>query len=162
LIELLTVMMIVGLLIAFMVPRMVSRITTQARVAATRQRMDELKKALVGDPNLVVDGEMVSVGYRGDVGAWPPSAPGDNLGLIYLWRQPPGVPSYNPYTRHGWNGPYVRADSTLEFEDDAWENPYRFIRDSNNNPIGLESAGPDGILDPPPPEATADNLRVLW
>lgn len=161
-VELLVVLMIIGILIGFTVPRLVNRTVTQARIVAARQRMDEIRKALVGDPSLIVEGELVSVGYRGDVGAWPPSAPGDTLGLIYLAIKPPGVEDYNPYTRHGWNGPYIRADSAQQFTRDPWGNSYRFIRDDRGEPIGLESAGPDGQFSPPPPEAERDNIKVMW
>jgi prepilin-type N-terminal cleavage/methylation domain-containing protein len=162
LVELLVALSIIGLLIGFMVPRLVSRTVSQARIAATRQQMEELSKALVGDPRQVVEGELVSVGYRGDVGAWPPPAPGDTLGLTWLWLRPPGVPIYDFYTKRGWNGPYIRADSSKRFLDDSWGNPYRFIRDENRLPIGLESAGPDGLFVPPPANAAEDNIQVRW
>jgi len=162
LIEMLAVIMIIGLLIGFMAPRLVNRVVTRARITATRQQMDELRKALVGDPNIVVEGEMISGGYLGDVGSWPPPAPGDTLGLAWLWKQPPGIPVWSPYTRRGWHGPYIRADSAQRFTDDPWENPYRFIRDASGTPIGLESAGPDGNFAPPPPNAADDNIQVRW
>ncbi len=162
LVELLIVIAIVGLLIGFMAPRLVSRTLNLARATAARQQMDEIRKALVGDPNLISDGELVSPGYKGDVGSWPPPAPGDTIGLTWLWRQPPNVPTYNPYTKHGWNGPYIRADSSLRFLDDPWTNPYRFIRDSNNNPIGIESMGADGFFGPPLPGQPVDDIRVMF
>ena len=162
LIELMVVIMIIGLLIAFTAPRLVGRVVNQARMAATRQQMEEIKKALVGDPSLIVDGEMAAPGYRGDVGDWPPSAPNDSLGLTYLMTPPPGVPSYNPYTHHGWNGPYIRADSPDRILFDSWGTSYRFVRDSTGTPIGLESAGPDGRFDSPPDNAGADNVQVRW
>jgi len=162
LIELLVAISIIGLLIGFMVPRLVNRTVNLARVAATRQQMEELARAMVGDPRQVTDGEMVSLGYRGDVGGWPPPAPGDSVGLTWLWMKPPSVPAYNFYTHHGWNGPYIKADSSKRFLDDSWENPYRFIRDSDGTPLGLESAGPDGNFAPPPPEAGDDNIKVMF
>jgi general secretion pathway protein G len=160
LIELMIVIAIIGILAAFMAPRLVSRTVNLARITATRQQMDEIRKALVGDPNLVNEGELVSPGYKGDVGTWPPPAAGDTIGLTWLWRQPPGVPAYNPYTKHGWNGPYIRADSSLRFTEDAWQNPFRFLRDALGNPIGIASLGPDGILGPAMPGGTADDIQV--
>lgn len=162
LIELMVAIAIVGLLIGFMAPRLVGRVVNQARVTATRQQMDEIRKALVGDPNLISDGELVSPGYVGDVGSWPPPATSDTVGLTWLWRQPPGVPSFNPYTKHGWNGPYIRADSSLRFLDDAWANPFRFVRDPNGKPIGLESMGQDGVFGPPVPGGTVDDIRIMF
>jgi general secretion pathway protein G len=162
LIELMIAIAIVGLLIGFMAPRLVGRVVNQARVTATRQQMEEIRKALVGDPNLINDGELVSPGYLGDVGTWPPPAPGDTIGLTWLWRQPAGVPAYNPYTKHGWNGPYIRADSMLRYLDDAWENPFRYIRDGTGKPIGLESMGPDGVFGPPVPGGVVDDIRIFF
>jgi len=162
LVELMVVISIIGILIAFMVPRMVGRLTTQARIVSTRQEMEELKKALVGDPSVVVEGELVSVGYYGDVGSWPPPAAGDTLGLTWLTRKPAGVPDWNPYIRHGWNGPYVRDTTSMGFLDDAWSNPYRFVRNEGLVPVGLESAGPDGLFSGPPAEAEKDNITVMW
>jgi general secretion pathway protein G len=162
LIELLIVIAIIGVLIAFMVPRLVGRTVNLARITATKQQMDEIRKALVGDLSLISDGEMVSPGYKGDVGSWPPPAPGDTTGLTWLWRQPPNVPTYNPYTKHGWNGPYIRADSSLRFLDDAWGNAYLFVRDANNNPIGIKSIGPDGILGPPISGGAVDDITVMF
>jgi prepilin-type N-terminal cleavage/methylation domain-containing protein len=162
LIELMIAITIIGLLIGFMAPRLVGRVVNQARVTATRQQMDEIRKALVGDPNLIVDGELVAPGYHGDVGSWPPPAPGDTIGLSWLYRQPPGVPAYNPYTKHGWNGPYIRADSQLRYLDDSWQNAFRLIRDATGKPIGLESMGPDGVFGPPIPGGAVDDIRVLF
>jgi hypothetical protein len=156
------VILIIGLLIGFMIPRMVSRAVTQARVAACRQQLSEIKKALVGDPSIVVEGEQIDIGYVGDVGSYPPPAPGDTVGLAWLWKQPPGVPAWNPYTRRGWHGPYIRTDSAQRFTDDPWENPYRYIRGPSGTPEGLESAGPDGMFAPPPPNAAADNIQIRW
>jgi general secretion pathway protein G len=167
LIELMVVILIIGLLVAFMAPRLVSRMLTQARVAACRQQMSEIKIALVGDPTLVVEGEMISLGYHGDVGSWPPSWPGDTMGFHYLTFPPPGIPAWDPYTKHGWHGPYLHADtsaSARDIQDDPWENPYQYIRDANGNPIGILSAGPDGdfVSVPGGPDATLDNIRVMF
>lgn len=166
LVELLVVILIIGLLVAFTGPRLVYRLLTQTRVTATRQQMEEIRIALKGDPRLVsADGEMYSGGYVNDVGDWPPPAPGDTLGLKWLAVKPPGVPAWDPYIRRGWNGPYLRIQTDSLAQDytvDAWENPYRFIRDANGVPIGLESAGPDGLFAPPPPDADKDNIKVYW
>lgn len=145
--ELLIVIGVIGLLLAYMGPRLVGRMLERTKIVVTRQKAEELKKALVGEL-LIVDGQPVMSGYRYDVGAWPPPAPGDTIGLTWLWRQPPGVPSYNYYTQHGWNGPYIRGDSSLSFLFDAWQNPFRFVRDANGVPIGIQSAGPDGVFGP--------------
>jgi len=162
LLELLIVISIIGLLLAYTAPRLVGRIVNQARVVACRQQMEEVKKALVGDPSIIINGQLGDPGYVGDVGSYPPAAPNDSLGFTYLMEQPPGVPLWNPYTGHGWNGPYIRADSVKRFATDPWGNSFRFIRDAGGNPTGLESAGPDGVFDPPPPTASDDNIQVMW
>jgi general secretion pathway protein G len=162
LIELMIVIAIIGILVAYMMPHLVSRSVNLARITATKEQMDEIRKALVGDPSLISDGELAAPGYKGDVGTWPPSAPGDTIGLTWLWRQPPGVPTYNPYTHHGWDGPYIRADSSLRFLDDAWGNSFSFVRDSANNPIGLRSLGPDGFPGTPPSGGSSDDIIVMF
>ena len=149
LVELMVAIAIIGVLLAYMVPHLVSHSINLARITATRQQMEEIKKALVGDPSLVVDGQLASPGYVNDVGAWPIPAPQDTTGLTWLWLQPPGVPSYNPYTQHGWNGPYIRADSSLTYLDDSWGNSYLYVLDSTGKKIGLRSLGPDGFLNTP-------------
>ena len=166
-IELLVVILIIGLLIAFTAPKLVSKMTTRARVAETREQLGEIKIALVGDPRLQVEGEMNSLGYHGDVGAWPGGFPGDSMGFHWLYTRPPGVPAWEPYTKHGWHGPYLHVDtsaSARDIQDDPWENPYQYIRDSNGNPIGIMSAGPDGdfVSVPGGPDATLDNIRVMF
>jgi len=128
--------------------------------------MEEIKVALKGDPRLISpDGEPYSGGYVGDVHSFPPGAPGDTLGLKWLAERPPGVAAWDPYMHTGWNGPYLRVPTdslSKDIDEDAWENPFRYIKNSNGDPIGLESAGPDGLFDPPPAEATADNIKVIW
>ena len=163
LIELLVVIAIIALLIAYLTPILVGHVLTRARIVATQQQLDELKKALVGDPSLgMIGDDFVAPGYHGDVGTWPPPAPSDTTGLTWLWKPPPGVPAWNPYTHHGWNGPYIRSDSSLSFLDDPWGNPIRYIRDSTGNPVGLESLGPDGVLGAPVSGSQDDDIKVYF
>ncbi|MBS4015445.1 MAG: prepilin-type N-terminal cleavage/methylation domain-containing protein [Candidatus Latescibacteria bacterium] len=142
-VELLVVIFIIGMFIAFFTPTVLNRASTNARISATRQQLNEIRAAIVGDPNLVSGGEYVATGFKNDIGR-PPRH------LIELVRRVPdtlGLDSmsiWNPFTKLGWNGPYLRDDGKYGFLYDAWGDLYEFLFDSDSNAIGIKSRGPDG------------------
>ena len=71
LIELLVVISILGILLAFLAPIIVGRVTTNARRTATMEEMRMLRDAIAGNPDVTVGGEMVSTGFKNDIGRWP-------------------------------------------------------------------------------------------
>jgi hypothetical protein len=75
-----------------------------------------LKRAIVGNPDVVAGGEYVDRGFEGDVGFAPSR-------LIDLVRKPDSISTYNPLTRLGWNGPYLDS-SRSEYLSDAWGDAY--------------------------------------
>lgn len=148
LLELLITISIIGIILGFFVPPIVSRITTNAKIGATRREMYELRQAIVGNPEIVAGGEYADIGFYGDVGRYPrhlveliTNRP-DTTNFVYPGRE--AIPVWDPFTKRGWHGPYVRDDGQQGFLYDAWDMPYRILTDESGNSIGIKSAGPDG------------------
>ncbi|PWB69817.1 hypothetical protein C3F09_10010 [candidate division GN15 bacterium] len=111
LIEVLLVVIILGIL-STVALRSLGKVNETARIEQTRQTMDRLAVALVGDPTVIADGQRASFGYVGDVGALPAT-------LDALVQ--------NPGSYATWNGPYIRDQFSLgggnsSFKQDGWGN----------------------------------------
>lgn len=87
LLELLVVVVIIGLLAAYVAPRYFGQLD-KSEIAVARAQMDAFGKALDQ--------------YRLDVGRYPTS----EQGLSALVKQPPG--------ESRWNGPYLKKDPPLD------------------------------------------------
>jgi len=155
LIELLVVISVLGTILAFFVPTIVGRITTNARRVATMQEMRMLRDAIAGNPDITIGGEMVATGFKNDMpgSRWPfdlielaTSRPDTGMyaAVMYPGKYAPLEP-WDPYIKRGWNGPYVREDGNMGYADDAWDTPYRlYILGSDT--AGLMSAGPNQLF----------------
>jgi type II secretory pathway pseudopilin PulG len=99
-VELLVVIFIISIFIAFFVPTVLNRAANHARITTTRQKLDQLRKAIVGTPELISNGEYVDTGFKGDMGRLPTSL----LELVDTTI----TPKWNQFAKHGWNGPYIR------------------------------------------------------
>jgi len=115
LIELVIIIVILGILATVAIPKF-SSITNSSKINATKQEMDALKKAIVGNPAVVSGGEYIDRGFEGDVGS-PPSL------LTDLVVKPDSIGDYNNLTRLGWNGPYI-DNSSGSYLTDSWGNNY--------------------------------------
>ena len=115
LIEIVIVIVTLGILAAVAIPYFAD-ISDGTRVNATREEMQRLKRAIVGNPAAVSAGSYVDRGFVGDVGHLPSS-------LADLVTRPDSVPPYNRLTRIGWNGPYIDGDAD-SYLTDAWGNEY--------------------------------------
>lgn len=112
LIELIIAIMIVGILTTVAV-RQMSNSIEEARYEQTRKEMDELARAIVGNPGLYSNGARTDFGYVGDVGALPP-----NLNALVT----------NPGGFATWDGPYINRGVDLGgFKQDAWNVDYTFV-----------------------------------
>lgn len=129
LIELLMVVLLVGILSVAIVPNFFS-FNNEARMATTRQKMTEIKTAIVGDSRMVANGKYVSSGYRSHMGANPPA-------LNDLLTQGTQA-AYSPYTQRGWRGPYV-SNTEPNWNQDAWGTTFQY----NAGTSTLRSCGPD-------------------
>lgn len=114
LIEMLVVLVIIGLIMGLVGPRVLNYLT-DARIKATRLQIEALTSAL----DL----------YFLDTGRYPAASEG----LIALMRRPGNVAQ--------WNGPYLRGD-TLPV--DPWGNPYVYRSPGERAPYEIISLGSDG------------------
>jgi general secretion pathway protein G len=115
LLELVVVLLVIGLVAAILVPRAIDLIGPAKRTVTERELLN-LKRAIVGNPDLVASGSYSQRGYAGDVGSLPTS-------LTDLATKPSGAPNWDPWTKKGWNGPYIDA-STGDYLKDAWGTNY--------------------------------------
>jgi general secretion pathway protein G len=168
LVELLVVISVLGVILAFFVPTIISRITTNARRTATLQELMVLRDAIMGNPNVQMGGEMVATGFKNDVGRLPHDLielvtrlPFDGMyaPVTYVGKETLAV--WDPYIKRGWNGPYVREDGEMSYRFDAWNNPYKYMVEGSDT-VGLMSAGADGLFLGQPGARDSDDVRVRF
>jgi len=117
LVELMLVVVIIGVLVAMVVPRLTGR-TKQARVARAQADI-EMNIPLALDL------------YEVDNGFFPTT----EQGLAALLTEPSSSP-----TPPNWNGPYVK-----KLRKDPWGNEYIYVSPGNHSTdYDLYSYGPDG------------------
>lgn len=141
LMEMVMVIILLGILSAVAIPKIGSMLDT-SKENSTKQEMQMLRVALIGDASSTVGGEMADKGYFGDVGSVPPN-------WDALLNKPASVSAWNRNTQSGWNGPYV-VDDGGDFKEDVWGNEYS-LTDST-----IVSAGPDGTV------GDADDISVQF
>uniref|UniRef100_A0A7V3PSA7 Prepilin-type N-terminal cleavage/methylation domain-containing protein n=1 Tax=candidate division WOR-3 bacterium TaxID=2052148 RepID=A0A7V3PSA7_UNCW3 len=168
LVELLVVISVIGILLAFFVPTMISRVTTNARRTATLQEMNVIREAIMGNPDLRIGGEVAGYGFKQDVGRLPRDlvelVTKNPFEGIYAQRMYVGketLPSWDPYIQKGWNGPYLREDGEMGYLYDAWGTEYKYWIE-NNETLGLKSAGPDGLFWGQPGAVKDDDIKVRF
>ena len=115
LVEMLVVLVIVGLLVSLVAPRVFNQLG-EAKVRTAHIQIESFKNAL-------------DLFYL-DAGRYPTS----QEGLVALSARPPGVQS--------WGGPYVRAANVPR---DPWNNPYHYrAPGQDGRPYEITSNGPGG------------------
>ncbi len=134
LIELVAVIVVLGILAAVAIPKLAD-LSSGAKGAATKDEMNNLKRAIIGNPSAVAGGQLIDRGFEGDVGFVPSR-------LQDLVAKPDSVPAYDKLTRLGWNGPYIDS-STGSYSKDAWGNVYQY--DPANRRIRSTGGGSDTI-----------------
>jgi prepilin-type N-terminal cleavage/methylation domain-containing protein len=168
LVELLVVISVLGILLAFFVPTIISRITANARRVATMQEMRAVRDAISGNADIQVGGEMVATGFHADMGRFPrdllelaTSNPFEDIytNVNYVGKET--LPAWDPYLKKGWNGPYIREDGQMGYRYDAWGVFYRFIIEDNDT-VGIWSAGADGLFLGQPGAKDSDDIRVRF
>lgn len=168
LVELLVVISVLGIILAFFVPTIVGRVTTNARRTATIQEMRMLRDAIAGNADIQMGGEMVLTGFKNDMRRWPrhlielvtknpfepPYGPFNYAGKETL-------PTWDPYVKKGWNGPYVREDGNFGYLSDAWMTDYRLYAEGSET-LALWSAGPDQLFLGDPGARDSDDVKVMF
>jgi len=134
LIELVIIIVILGILATIAIPKF-SEITDSSKITATKKEMQNLKRAIDGNPETITGGNYIDRGFEGDVGFVPSR-------LYDLVVKPDSVASYNKLTRLGWNGPYIDS-SGGNYLKDAWDVNYVF-QPSNRRIVSI--GGPDSII----------------
>lgn len=114
LIEMLVVLVIIGLIMGLVGPRVLNYLT-DARIKATRLQIEALSSAL----DL----------YFLDTGRYPASSEGLNA----LMRRPGNISR--------WNGPYLKGDTVPA---DPWGTPYVYRSPGERAPYEIISLGSDG------------------
>jgi prepilin-type N-terminal cleavage/methylation domain-containing protein len=112
LVEVVIVLVISGILMAVAL-RSGRSISESAKVEATKQEMDLIAAATIGNPQLLSNGTRSDFGYVGDVGSLPP-----NLTALVT------NPGYAT-----WKGPYIRnsfAQVADDYSKDGWGTSYTY------------------------------------
>jgi len=104
-VELVIVIIIIGIIAAVATKKMTESVE-DAQYEQTKQEMDQLANAIVGNPAVYASGTRTDFGYVGDVGALP-----DSLGALVS----------NPGGYETWDGPYMGSGMNEDdFKKDAW------------------------------------------
>jgi prepilin-type N-terminal cleavage/methylation domain-containing protein len=135
LVELVIVIVVLGILAAYAIPKFTD-MTTTSKITATKDELMALKKAIVGNPAAMAGGEYVDRGFEGDIG-YAPSR------LQDLAVRPESIPAYNKLTRIGWNGPYIDT-SSASYLKDSWGSTY--VYDSSTRKIKSVGGGADSVV----------------
>jgi prepilin-type N-terminal cleavage/methylation domain-containing protein len=126
LIEIVIVIVVICIIATVMMRQMNETIET-ARYEQTKREMQQIVRAMVGNPDTYTSGTRVDFGYVGDVGALPPN-------LDALVTRPGGYAT--------WNGPYLTGSFESQgHKRDAWGVLYTYTDTL------LRSTGSGGNID---------------
>jgi|GEM_PF-305345 len=118
LVELLIVLLIIGVLSGVTL-RAIDMTRERTLFSDTAKKMENLAKAIAGNPDLIADGKRIDFGFIGDMGRLP-------LTLDELVKNITNSPN--------WNGPYIKLDfleDTINpnFKRDAWNQEIEYVRE---------------------------------
>jgi prepilin-type N-terminal cleavage/methylation domain-containing protein len=131
LVEVIVILVVIGILAALAVPAALRLFEVTAE-ETTRQEMDNIKRAILGDARKLQSSFRSDFGYIGDIGCLP-----DDLQRIFTNSAPP-LPSALPtwtfdstkQTGAGWKGPYISGAASGQETDvytkDEWGSSYTY------------------------------------
>jgi len=149
LIEVIVILAVLVILVALLVPSTV-QILTGARRNVTLDEMENLKKAMIGDPDLKTSGVRSSFAYLGDMGNLPSTL--DDL--VTQGAQPAYAFNSSKGVGAGWRGPYITlgpGSDAASHRVDAFGNDYAYSITNFTNAQGqtvdakVVSLGADGV-----------------
>jgi len=125
------------------------QVVTGERESVTKDKLDKLKKAMVGNPSIISNQFRVSFGYLGSMGGLPTKV--EDLWLKGSW------PDYTYDTvlkvGAGWVGPYLDVGTYMNgLKLDEWGTELEYISTQYTKPDGtvvsarIRSAGPDKVF----------------
>lgn len=132
LVELVIIIVVLGLIAAVGIPK-IGGLLGESKSSASKAEMAELKKAIIGNPQVVAGSSLVSRGFEGDVGFAPSS-------LQDLATKPDSVSAWDRIQERGWHGPYIDA-SDGDYLKDAWGAAY--VYDGSARTITSSGSGSD-------------------
>jgi prepilin-type N-terminal cleavage/methylation domain-containing protein len=146
LIEVIVIMAVIAILAGMAIPTALRIFQTTAE-NTTRDEMDNIERALIGDSQRLQGSSRSNFGLLGDIGCLPTVA----LGGLDRLSTSTGYPipfSYDStkQTGAGWNGPYVTGSPGEDFKKDQWGNDYVYSPVAGTCPLTatLTSNGPNG------------------
>jgi len=155
LVEVIVILVVLSILAAMAVP-VALRIFERTAEDTTREEMDNIKKALLGNPQKLQTSFRNDFGYLGDIGCLPSTAGGglDRLltqGSLLAWTF-----DSTKQAGAGWKGPYITGTPGEDFKKDQLGNDYVYTPVAGACPLTatLASNGPDGL------PSTADDITT--
>lgn len=138
LIEVVLVILLLGILAA-MTASYMREFGDAEKWETTRAKMEAIKTAILGDPEIDSFGERTRFGYIGDMGRLPGS-----LTVLTASESPAYIFTAYYGVGSGWRGPYISQEFSGEYpiEQDEWGNAFSYS--TTANPPSLISYGADG------------------
>lgn len=149
LIEVMVVMAIISILAGMLTP-IIGRLWESEEIATTRERMKELKMAMIGDRNLIQNGVRTHYGFVGDFGELP-FVNNSSCALNFLDNSTGMTPPRYDITN--WSGRYLSSTDPSNYAVDAWGTPIKCIIDPGKSfkdgrlvAVTLRSVAPSGEI----------------
>ncbi len=150
LMELIIVMALIGILTSISINIVIRTLEAQ-KADATLLEMETIKRAIAGDPSLIINGRRADFGYYGDMGIMPATL----TDLMVQGTQPSLTNNTTYFITYGWGGPYLsksfEGGSATSIED-SWGNAYIYTDSKTVNASGdsvygkITSEGADGSV----------------
>lgn len=140
LVEVIIILAVIAILAAIAVP-VALKLFERTAEDATREEMDNIEKAIIGDSQKLQSSFRSDFGFLGDIGCLPTVL--DRL--LTADGLPPFTFDSSKQTGAGWKGPYITGTPGEEFKTDQWGIDYTYTV-SGACPLTatLTSNGPDG------------------
>lgn len=146
LIEVMVVMAIISILAGMMTP-MVWTWWESQQIETTRQRLKELKLAMIGDRTLVQNGVRTHYGFVGDFGELP--FDNNSSCAFNFLNSKDALAGSTRYNSDNWGSRYLPSSADVSnYSVDAWGNPIKCVnkvyKDDRWVALTLQSTAPGG------------------